>query len=123
MITVKDLQEKLKEFPEDADVLITWIGHTKGYYRLKDMEGMKVQDFSNGSESTCPVLVFQWNGGVLVLITLYLVVPYAVDGQSTIKEPKTINANRIKNAVRSLVANMKAAVQAPAREIDFAFAA
>lgn len=58
MITVKDLQEKLKEFPEDADVLITWIGHTKGYYRLKDMEGMKVQDFSNGSESTCPVLVF-----------------------------------------------------------------
>lgn len=58
MITVKDLKEKLKEFPEDADVLITWLGHTKGYYRLKDMGGMTVQDPSDGSESTCPVLVF-----------------------------------------------------------------
>ena len=47
------------------------------------------------------------------MITLYLVVPYAVDGQPTIKESKPINANRIKNAVRSLVANIKAAVQAP----------
>ena len=125
MITVKDLQEKLKEFPEDADVLITWLGHTNGYYRLKKMEGMKVQDPSDGSESTCPVLVFQWNGGVLVLITLYLAVPYAVEGQPTIKEPKTINANRIKNAVRSLVANIKAAVQAPAHnieKIDFSYA-
>ena len=59
------------------------------------------------------------------MITLYLVVPYAVERQSTIKEPKTINANRIKNAVRSLVANMKAAVQAPAHdieEIDFSYA-
>ena len=59
------------------------------------------------------IIIHDNNGGVLVLITLYLVVPYAVDGQSTIKEPKTTNANRIKNAVRSLVANMKAAVQAP----------
>lgn len=58
MITVKDLQEKLKEFPEDADVLITWVGHTSGYYRLKEIGGMKVHGPSDGSESTCPVLVF-----------------------------------------------------------------
>lgn len=59
------------------------------------------------------------------MITLYLVVSYAVEGQPTIKEPKTINANRIKNAVRSLVANIKAAVQAPAHnieKIDFSYA-
>lgn len=54
------------------------------------------------------------NGGELDLISDYLVVPYAVDGRPTIKKLKTINANRIKNAVRSLVANMKAAMQAPA---------
>lgn len=59
MITVKNLIEKLKEFPKDSDVLVTWIGHTQGYYKLKDMGGMKVQDPENNSvEYRCPVLVF-----------------------------------------------------------------
>lgn len=58
MITVKDLQEKLKEFPEDADVLITWLGHTNGYCKLKEIGGMMVQNPSDSSESTYPVLVF-----------------------------------------------------------------
>ena len=58
MMTVKDLIDELKKFTEDADVLITELKHTNGYHRLKYIEEMKVQDPSNGSESTCPVLVF-----------------------------------------------------------------
>lgn len=58
MITVKDLQEKLKEFPEDADVLMAELKHTNGYHRLKYIGEMRVQNPSNGSESTYPVLVF-----------------------------------------------------------------
>lgn len=61
-------------------------------------------------------------GGVLVLISDYLVILYAADGQSALKEPKPINANRIKNAVRSLVDSVKSAMKAPARETDFAYA-
>ena len=57
-MTVKNLIYELKKFPEDADVLITELKHTNGYHRLKYIGGMKVQDHSNGSESTCPVLVF-----------------------------------------------------------------
>lgn len=58
MMTVKDLIERLKEFPEDSDVLITWTRHTHGYYRLKDVGNMKTQDPDNGAESKCPVLVY-----------------------------------------------------------------
>lgn len=58
MMTVKNLIDELKKFPEDTDVLITELKHTNGYHRLKYIGGMKVQDPSNGSESTCPVLVF-----------------------------------------------------------------
>lgn len=58
MATVKELQEELKKFPEDEDVLITWLGHTDGYYKLKDIGTMKIQDPSDNSESICPVLVF-----------------------------------------------------------------
>lgn len=57
-MTVKNLIDELKKFPEDADVLITELKHTNGYHRLKYIGGMKAQDPSNGSESTCPVLVF-----------------------------------------------------------------
>lgn len=57
-MTVKNLIEELKKFPEDADVLITWLKHANGYHRLKYIGGMKVQNPSDGSESTCPVLVF-----------------------------------------------------------------
>lgn len=57
-MTVKNLIDELKKFPEDADVLITELKHTDGYHRLKYIGGMKVQDSSGGSESTCPVLVF-----------------------------------------------------------------
>lgn len=55
---MKDLQEKLKEFPKDEEILITPIRQSNGYYKLKDVGKMKVQDPSNGSESICPVLVF-----------------------------------------------------------------
>lgn len=58
MMTVKNLIDELKKFPEDADVLITELKHTNGYHRLKYIGGMKVQDPSGGSKSTCPVLVF-----------------------------------------------------------------
>ena len=58
MITVKDLQEKLEEFPKDEEILIAPIRQSNGYYKLKDVGKMKVQDPSNGSESICPVLVF-----------------------------------------------------------------
>lgn len=57
-MTVKNLIEELKKFPEDADVLITWLGHTNEYYRLKYIGEMRAQDPSNGSKPTCPVLVF-----------------------------------------------------------------
>ena len=58
MMTVKNLIDELKKFPEDADVLITELKHTNGYHRLKYIGGMKIQNPSNSSESTCPVLVF-----------------------------------------------------------------
>lgn len=57
-MTVKNLIDELKKFPEDADVLMTELKHTNGYHKLKYIGGMKAQDPSNGSESTCPVLVF-----------------------------------------------------------------
>ena len=60
-------------------------------------------------------------GGVLVLITLCLVVPYAVDVQPTLKKHKSINANKVRKSVRSLVDYIKSAMQAPA--ISFAVAA
>lgn len=58
MMTVKNLIDELKKFPDDADVLMTELKHTNGYHRLKYIGEMKVQDPSGGSESTCPVLVF-----------------------------------------------------------------
>ena len=57
------------------------------------------------------------------MITLYLIVPYAVDGQSTIKEPKTINAKKnITSKVISLVDSIKSAL-APKPAVVFAVAA
>ena len=55
---VKELIDELKKFPEDADVLMTELKHTNGYHRLKYIGEMKVQDPSDGSEPTCPVLMF-----------------------------------------------------------------
>ena len=48
------------------------------------------------------------------MITLYLVVPYAVDVQPTLKKHKSINANKVRKSVRSLVDYIKSAMQAPA---------
>lgn len=63
------------------------------------------------------------NGVLLVLISYDLAMSYAVDVQPTLKEHTTINANRIKNAVRSLVDSVKSAVKAPAVSYSYAIAA
>lgn len=58
------------------------------------------------------------------MITLYLVVPYAVDVQPTLKEHKTINAKRnISNKVVSLVDRIKSAIAGTAATPVFAVAA
>lgn len=35
---VKELIDEFKKFPEDADVLMTELKHTNGYYRLSILE-------------------------------------------------------------------------------------
>lgn len=57
------------------------------------------------------------------MITFYSVVPYAVDGQSTIKGPKQLNAKKnITSKVISLVDTIKSAM-APKSVRVFAIAA
>ena len=59
----------------------------------------------------------------MVLISDYLVVPYAADGQPAIKELKTINAKKnITSKVISLVDTIKSAL-APKPAVVFAVAA
>lgn len=119
---VKELIEELKKFPEDADIIVTSEKY-RGYYVISSVEHMRtINTEKNDAEIICPVLRTFWiYGGVLVLITLYLVVPYAVDVQPTLKKHKPINANKVRKSVRSLVDYIKSAMQAPA--ISFAIAA
>lgn len=55
MMTVKELQEELKKFPEDTDILMTDLN--KGYFMIGKVGRMKVQNPSDNSESWCPVLM------------------------------------------------------------------
>ena len=56
MITVKELKEKLNEFPEESDILVTFRGNIGGYSKLKEVSQIKTHD--NEKEYITPLFVF-----------------------------------------------------------------